>query len=353
MVLVALHPGEETPLFRYRLRNDFPLAIITLMGAIGVLGILPFAIYRFAHGNLLAGFIETAIMLSISASSIFAWRTGKTRVAAWFTTIFTMTGCVVVALILGRPGLLWMYAAVLAAFLMLRHREAALVSVASLAAVAIHGGPFDSIFETAIFLVTSLVVALFAFIFAYRAEQLRGQLQTLATRDPLTGAANRRSMEEEMLLAIETARRDRRPCGLAIIDLDHFKRINDRHGHAAGDQCLIKFVGLLKAATRKADRLFRYGGEEFVLLVPGADASALRVILDNLRLNLGDSLRCSGEVITSSMGAAELGRDELPEAWLQRADTALYRAKNSGRDCIVVADAPSETTVEPLADKVT
>jgi len=227
-----------------------------------------------------------------------------------------------------------------------------LMSVLSLAVVVIHGGPFDSTFEKALFLVTSIVVVLFAFIFAYRAEQLRGQLQTLATRDPLTGAANRRSMEEEMLLAVETARRDRRPCGLAIIDLDHFKRINDRHGHAAGDRCLIEFVSLLKTVTRKADRLFRYGGEEFVLLLPGADAAALQVILGKLRLKLGDSLRCSGEVITSSMGAAELGRDELPESWLQRADIALYQAKNCGRDCVVVADSPLESTAEPIADEV-
>jgi len=321
------------------------------MGAIGVLGILPFAIYRFARGDLLAGVIETGIMLGISAASIYAWRSGRTRVAAWLITIVTLTGCVAIAIVLGRPGLLWMYAAVLAAFLMLRHSEAALMSLAALGAVVLHGGAFASTFELSMFLVTSLVVALFAFIFAYRAEQMRGQLQSLATRDALTGASNRRAMEEEIPLAIETARRTQRPCGLALIDLDHFKRINDRHGHAAGDKCLVEFVRLLRTATRKGDRLFRYGGEEFVLLLPGADAAALQMILDSLRVRIRETLLCAGEAITSSMGAAELGPDELPGSWLHRADVALYQAKNNGRDCVVVAGSASAQAVQPAASE--
>ena len=84
----------------------------------------------------------------------------------------------------------------------------------------------------------------------------------------------------------------------------------------------------------------------------GADAAALQVILDNLRSTIRDGLRCSGEAVTSSIGAAELGRDELPDSWLHRADLALYQAKNSGRDCVVVADSPLATPVALLADEV-
>lgn len=345
-------PTEEAPLFWYRLRTDFPIAIITLMGTVGVLGILPFAVYRFVRGDLLAGFIETAIMLCIAAVSVYAWRSGKTRVAAWLITIVTLSGCIAIAMILGRPGLLWMYGAMLAAFLLLRHSEAALMSVTALAAVALHGGAFASTLEIAMFLVTSLVVVLFAFIFAFRAEQLRGQLLLLAVRDPLTGAANRRSMEEEIPLAIEAARRHGTPCGLALIDLDHFKRINDRYGHAAGDQCLVEFVQLLRSATRKGDRLFRYGGEEFLLLLPGADAAALQVVLGNLRLTIREGLRCRDEMITASMGGAEWERDETPESWLQRADVALYEAKHGGRDRVIVAASPLAARDERAADEM-
>ncbi len=327
----------------YRLRNDFQLAIITLLGVCATMGILPFAIYRFITGDPLAGLLDIAIMLSILGSAAYAWRTGNTRVAAWFNVGLSMAGCVAVALLLGRPGLFWMYVGVMATFLLLRHGEAVVVSAVAFAAVAIHGKAFASAIEMGMFLVTASVTALFAFIYAYQAEQLRGQLQTLASRDPLTGAGNRRSMEEELKLAIGMARRERRPCGLAILDLDHFKRINDRYGHAVGDRVLVDFVAQIRGATRQVDRMFRYGGEEFVLLLPGADAAALHVIGDTLRARLGDSLHVRGEVVTTSIGAAELHPDESSEAWLARADAALYRAKHEGRNRTVVDNGGGET----------
>lgn len=335
---------------RYRLRNDFLLAILTLMGACATLGILPFAIYRFAIGNPLAGLVDSAVMLSIVGSAAYAWRTGNTRAAAWFNVVLTTTGCVAAIMLLGRPGLMWMYVGVLANFLLLRHGEAVLVTAVALAAVAIHGGAFESALAMAMFLVTVSVVALFAFIFAYRAEQLRGQLQLLASRDPLTGAGNRRCMDEELQLAIETARRERRPCGLAILDLDNFKLVNDRFGHAVGDQVLVDFAHQIRSATRQVDRLFRYGGEEFVLLLPGADTAALHVILTNLRSTLGASLRARGEVVTASIGAATLHPDEQAQAWLERADAALYRAKHEGRNRTVVADAAPRSRARDAID---
>lgn len=324
-------------MFWYRLRNDFALAIITLVATCAMLGILPFAIYRFVTGDLVAGFVDSAILVSILVGVVYAWRTGKTRGASWFTSVATSIGCIVIAALLGLPGLFWMYAIVLSNFLLLRPREALLMTVAAVAALTIHGKAFDSTLQMSMFAVSLSAVALFAFIFAQRTEQQRQQLQALAIRDPLTGAANRRSMEEELQLAIEMSRRDRKPYGVAILDLDHFKRINDRFGHAAGDQVLIEFVHVLNASTRKVDRLFRFGGEEFVLLFPNADTGALRTILESLRVRIGDSLRSHGETITVSIGAAALRPDEEWEAWLARADAALYEAKHAGRNCSVVS----------------
>lgn len=330
----------------YRLRNDFPLAMITLLGACGAVGVLPFAIYRFASGNVLAGLIDSAIIASIVGSAVYAWVSGRTRVAAWFNVVMAMIGCLAIAMLFGRPGLYWMYAGVLGTFLVLRHREAAIVTAVALATLAtLPGRAFESRVDMATFLVSASVVGLFAFIFAYRAEQLRSQLQVLASRDPLTGAGNRRCMEEELPLAIAMARRERRPCGLAILDLDHFKQINDRYGHAIGDQVLIDFVRLVRAATRKVDRLFRYGGEEFVLLLPGADTAGLQVILQNLQVHLAQSLQLRGEGITTSIGAATLRPDEPWEAWLDRADSALYRAKHGGRNRTVVAEHGAQSTM--------
>lgn len=322
----------------YRLRQDFHLAIITLFGACATLGIAPFAVYRFASGHPLAGSIDAVIVLSIIAAVVHAWRSKTTRIAAWFIVVITTVGCVAIATLLGLPGLFWMYCVVLATFLLLRSGEAALVTAAALAALVISGRAFDSVLQLVTFMATILLAALFSFIFAYRSEQQRNQLQALARHDALTGAANRRSMEEELQVAIEMSRRERRPCGLAILDLDHFKLVNDRDGHAAGDQVLIDFVHLVKTSTRKIDRLFRYGGEEFVLLLPGADTAALRTIIEGLRLRVSGVLQSRGKKVTVSIGAAVLREDEHWEAWLGRADAALYQAKHDGRDRCVVAD---------------
>lgn len=336
----------------HRLRNDFQLAIITLFGVCATLGITPFAIYRFVSGNQVAGFIDSAIVLSIVAAMVHAWRSETTRVAAWFIVVVTTLGCMAIAMLLGLPGLFWMYAVVLATFLLLRSREAALVTATALAVLAIQGGAFASTLQLAMFAATLSMVALFAFIFAYRSEQQRYQLQALARRDPLTGMVNRRSMEEELQLAIDMTRRERRPCGLAILDLDHFKRVNDRDGHAAGDQVLIDFAQIVTAGTRKVDRLFRYGGEEFVLLLPGADAAALGLVVESLRRRIGNMLRSNGQPITVSIGAAALQSDEDWEQWLARADAALYQAKDGGRNCSVIAEGGIQGEVDSQAEDV-
>lgn len=342
-----------------RLRNDFPLAIITLLGACAAFGIFPFAIYRFAAGDPFAGVVDSAIALSIIGAVVHAWRSGRTVAAAWFIVVTATLGCLAIVILLGLPGLFWMYVLVLANFMLIRPGPAALVTGLTMAVVAVHGKAFDSTFEMLSFLISASVVALFAFIFIWRTEQQRCQLQMLASHDPLTGVGNRRSMEEELPLAVETSRRQRRPCGLAILDMDHFKRINDRHGHAEGDRVLVDFVRLIRAATRKVDRLFRYGGEEFVLLLPGADSAVLHPLVDNLRLRIDESLQSRGEMVTVSIGAAALQPDEPWEAWLARADAALYRAKRDGRNRSVVAgesdaahDGPdaAQATVIPGVD---
>ena len=111
-------------------------------------------------------------------------------------------------------------------------------------------------------------------------------------------------MERELSIAIETYRRHRTPCGLAILDLDHFKRINDAYGHAAGDQVLVDFVKHVADKVRRSDRFFRMGGEEFVLLLPGANAGSLHTVCENLRAHVEAMLRYEKERITVSIGAA-------------------------------------------------
>ncbi len=165
----------------------------------------------------------------------------------------------------------------------------------------------------------------------------------LATRDALTGLLNRRAMVE--LLAREHPRivRGQGPLAVALLDIDWFKRINDNHGHGAGDEVLRRFAAALTNQLRAADALARWGGEEFLLLMPGTRLDDARVVLERLRNGVaaGDGFDgiAPGVRVTFSAGLVEVAEGESQDAAIDRADRALYRAKQAGRDRVEVGSA--------------
>jgi len=179
-------------------------------------------------------------------------------------------------------------------------------------------------------------------------------LQEIASRDELTRLVNRRHMQQRIEEQASMQLRSGEPFCLALIDLDHFKRVNDQHGHAVGDQVLKEFADAALEALRKTDILARWGGEEFLLLLPnehpdGAQA-ALGRIAERLRAHQ-HTPGASGLPVTFSAGLTDHPVGEPLRETLERADQALYRAKEQGRDRTVAHLAtppPEETTT--LAD---
>lgn len=166
------------------------------------------------------------------------------------------------------------------------------------------------------------------------ARRLHSEVITdLALRDPLTGVLNRHSMRQH--LEAEWARFERlgQPCALAIVDLDHFKKVNDQYGHAVGDAVLRLLAETLGRQLRRYDRLFRMGGEEFLVCLPGVSAAALPIALERLRQS-AEELGLPGVAlrVTVSIGAARFAPGSGVEASLRRADQALYKAKREGRN---------------------
>lgn len=318
-----------------RLRNDFRLAILTLFGVCAVLSITPFAVYRLVDGNLVTAMADAAIVALITGGVLYAWRSGDVRRPAAFLALTNTAGCVAV-IYLHPLGLFWLYPALLGNYFLIPRGWAVLLAALSFSVVAFNGHVFASSLHMLTYLASGTLVNLLAYIFASRTEAQHRQLEMLASHDSLTGAQNRRAMERELDLAVAAYRRDGRTTGLAIVDLDHFKRINDSAGHEAGDRVLQSFADLIRENTRSTDRFFRYGGEEFVLLLPGADASALSRIGEKLRACIAAGLHHDSKPVTISIGAAVLRPDENWQDWMSRADAALYRAKQAGRDRVEV-----------------
>lgn len=161
-------------------------------------------------------------------------------------------------------------------------------------------------------------------------EALLAQVEALARTDALTGLPNRRAWDEHVEAELERARRHGDPLTLAMVDLDHFKRFNDAHGHVAGDELLAEVADVWRGALRAGDVLARYGGEEFAVLLPGCTTDEAVVLLERLRAATPRGETCSVGMATCEPGdsAATLGA---------RADAALYEAKRAGRDRVAVA----------------
>ncbi len=166
------------------------------------------------------------------------------------------------------------------------------------------------------------------------------RIEELAELDELTGSYNRRCIMRLLDDDIENAHRNKTPCSIALIDLDWFKRINDTYGHPTGDEVLRTFAITVFANIRTIDRFGRYGGEEFLLVLPDTADDVAARILDRLRMIIADldwSAFSPGMTVTISAGLATLKPNETPDTFLARADSALYAAKARGRNRIASA----------------
>jgi diguanylate cyclase (GGDEF)-like protein len=181
-------------------------------------------------------------------------------------------------------------------------------------------------------------------------EQANAQLEALSLEDDLTGISNRRSFDRALLDEWNRARRRDQPLALILLDLDHFKDLNDRRGHPAGDDALRRVGAFLGETIRRSGEVVaRYGGEEFAILLPGADADSAIQVAEVLREGiekLGIPYGNGGRRVTASCGVASITPAEgsAPEHLVASADRALYAAKHGGRNCVRVADETSTGT---------
>ncbi|WP_338120004.1 GGDEF domain-containing protein [Paenibacillus thalictri] len=165
---------------------------------------------------------------------------------------------------------------------------------------------------------------------------LNGQLERLATTDTLTGLKNRRFFQERLAASIALFAEKASPCSLCIVDADHFKRINDTLGHDAGDRVLKQLAGIMQAGSREIDTVARFGGEEFVILLPGLEEQQVKAFAEKLRsaIELAPWSECA---VTVSIGTATLTESDTDNTIITKADRALYASKAGGRNRVTHA----------------
>jgi len=194
----------------------------------------------------------------------------------------------------------------------------------------------ESTFEERELAVTENMLA--GLLYPLRNTLLFQQALQSATIDPLTGVKNRTAMEGAMKRELGLANRHGHPLSLILLDLDHFKSVNDQYGHLIGDQVLRAVAGVALDTVRDSDMIFRFGGEEFLLMLHETKLSGAALLAERMRRRI-EELVIFPDIdlhVTASMGVVTLTKDETAETIFMRADNAMYRAKNNGRNRVVV-----------------
>jgi diguanylate cyclase (GGDEF)-like protein len=173
------------------------------------------------------------------------------------------------------------------------------------------------------------------------------RLKRISESDPLTLLHNRRFVQENLPEEIRRAGHHHAPLAAAMIDLDHFKLVNDHHGHEVGDEVLVEAAERIRRACRQSDLVARWGGEEFLIIFPQTSLRQAAIVAERIRRSIADSpfATSAGPVqVTASLGAATRQRGEEARTLIRRADQAMYQAKRGGRNRVFMAGAGSRTT---------
>ena len=318
------------------IRQSDPVAtyLPLILSAAGALGVAPFALMRWLTGDWVIAVIDTMIVVGFVCLGTFVYRTRNVRVASIAIAVLSVSGTVITVYVRGPQQALWAYPALMAVFYLMKPREAILMTVAMLAVIVPPLLEQLEAFRVATILITALVTTVFAYAFSVINNRQQRQLVDLATKDPLTGAGNRRALETRLTELVAAFERNGKPASLLLLDLDHVKAVNDIHGHATGDQILQRITQIVELRIRTSDSLYRIGGEEFVVVVDGQNVENANHLAEQLRTLVDANELVPESNVTISVGVAEIRRGETYAKWLHRADNALYQAKRAGRNTV-------------------
>lgn len=300
---------------------------------------VPFAAVHVWHGRVFMAAVTSTVMLT---AAIIGWairRLGKVPYGVLVVT--SIIGCSMVALAAhhnGANSFLWAYPLTVFNFFLLGARGGAIINGVACAVLVTDMLRWAESAFSARAVATLLLLNLFAWVFSFYIGQQRNALAKLARTDSLTDTGNRRALDESLEEALAHHQRYGGHVSLIMLDLDHFKRINDDLGHRTGDDVLRSLALLIRQTVRRSDKLFRYGGEEFVLLLPETAQAQACEAADKLRRAVKAEDLVPGRNLTVSAGVAEYASLETADDWLKRGDEALYKAKAQGRNCVIAAD---------------
>jgi len=305
-----------------------------VMAALSVLAcvfLVPFAIHDLMRERwALAG----AILCVVAVFAVDGWALHRGRQPPIPYALLLVPITVAITLSLATQGVIgafWCYPVVLFFFFVLPRPLANVCSAALLLASTALVYHYLTMRITVRFAVSLFLTIVMVNVIQDIIRELERRLLEQAITDPLTGAFNRRHMGRRLAEVLQPGARPS-PSSLLLVDVDHFKRINDELGHEAGDAVLKGIVDIIRSRSRKTDQLFRMGGEEFVLLLPETAESDAVAIADDIRQAIAAATLISGHPVTASIGVGVAEPQDSVESWIKGTDAAMYVAKEAGRN---------------------
>ena len=298
--------------------------------------VLPFAYYHLAYQyqGIGIGAVITSVSLYLVAWLCYRRIYKTVYTFIWLTPLTTFFVAYLTDKI-GISGTYWCYSTVLLYYFMMSERQAWLSNILF---ILVNLPVVWQILETteAIrFTVTFLLVCTYSAIFLHVISRQYSELTHQAITDKLTGLHNRMLLQDSLTQAIRQTKRTDTSFTLIIMDIDHFKKINDELGHDTGDQVLIQLGAFLKSFFRESDKVFRIGGEEFLILAYNTDEADCVNIAEKLRTKIENLPLIPDRKVTVSIGVAGLGSAKDWKQWMKACDQNLYEAKHNGRNRVV------------------
>lgn len=325
---------HESPQSDYRV-------VIGLCGLTAT-AVMPFFVYHAFHAAwFMAVITGLLVVFTITAMAWLYRRRAQPRLIQRAGTAIVLLANVSVSLSIvaeQQNTIFWVYPLIFINFYLLGVWMAGALNLAvcSLALWLVAGAAPD---EQLARLAGSIPLCIFfGLVFSRSIVNQRRALRHLANHDALTGIGNRLGLDAALEVSAERLRRYGETSTLVLLDLDHFKSINDNLGHLKGDDIIVEFAQLLKDRIRLTDQLFRFGGEEFVVLLPHTSLEEGFHLAESLRVAVEHHQFVHDAKMSVSGGISELGRQEAADSWLDRADRALYAAKDQGRNQVARAE---------------
>lgn len=315
-------------------------SLLLLLSGVLAIAVTPLAFLRLRDEHWTMAFVDAGIVCIMLLLFVWVYVSRRTRTAGLVIALGFICVALMSTLLAGVGEIYWAFPALMVAYFMLDTRQATILAGGFVACFLVI--VWDQLPDIRLAKICLTLVVTVLLVNAYSLTNRRqvDTLRRLANVDPLTGAGNRRAQNVKLDKTLAIFGRNGSPACVLILDIDHFKKINDTYGHIVGDQLLVDLCELVRRSTRATESIYRYGGEEFVLIAEQTALDTAVNLAEKLRVQIARKVFASGIKFTVSIGVAELKSGDSPQDWLGRADVALYRAKGRGRNRVIVAGLP-------------